>query len=185
MLSRPGQRGRSATPTDNAPMTTRKRRPAAPAGSVAADLYDQPGHLIRRAHQIAVAAYGAHVSRDVTPLQYAILRMVHEKPGTDQVTLARMIGLDNSTTALTAARLESKGLLRRDRVPTDRRQRRLELTPAGEAEIEALVPSVYRMRESMLEALAPEERELFMALLRKFVHINNRQSAAPQQADAE
>jgi hypothetical protein len=35
------------------------------------------------------------------------------------------------------------------------------------------------MREKLLASLAPEERELFMDLLRKFVDINNEQSRAP------
>ncbi|MDE1949322.1 MAG: MarR family transcriptional regulator [Burkholderiales bacterium] len=153
-------------------------------GTVAADLYDQPGHLIRRAHQISVAAYSECVSREVTPLQYAILRMVHEKPGIDQVTLARLIGLDNSTTALTAARLQTKGLLLRETVPTDRRQLRLSLSAEGEHMIQSLVTNVHRMREQLLGSLDADERELLMQLLRKFVRLNNEQSPAPLRREA-
>jgi DNA-binding MarR family transcriptional regulator len=99
--------------------------------SVAVDLYDQPGHLIRRAHQIAVAMFNDVVGQEVTPIQYAILRMVHENPGIDQVSLARLIALDTSTTALTAARLETKGLLAREVAEQDRRQLCLSLTAEG------------------------------------------------------
>ena len=45
------------------------------------DLYDEPGHLIRRAHQIAVAMFYEKLGRDVTPVQYAVLRMLYECPG--------------------------------------------------------------------------------------------------------
>ena len=73
------------------------------------DLYDQPGHLIRRAQQIAAQLFRDVLGPDVTPVQYAILRMLQEKPGIDQVTLARLVALDNSTTADIAARLEANG----------------------------------------------------------------------------
>lgn len=158
---------------------TQRRAPS--AGEVAEDLYDQPGHLLRRAHQIAQGLFTEHLGADVTPVQYSILRMVHEVPGIDQVGLARRIGLDTSTTALTAARLESKGLIVRSIVQNNRRQLQLTLTDEGEGLLASLVPGVHEMREKMLAALAPDEQELFLELLRKFVHLNNEQSRAPLQ----
>ncbi|QJW83753.1 MarR family transcriptional regulator [Ramlibacter terrae] len=149
------------------------------ADSVSADLYEQPGHLIRRAHQIANAVFSEMVSNEVTPLQYAILRMVHENPGTDQVTLASLVALDTSTTALTAARLEGKGLLVREVAAHNRRQLQLSLTKAGETLIVELVDDVHRMREHLLAALDPKEQQVFMTLMRKFVHLHNEQSRAP------
>lgn len=91
------------------------------------ELYDEPGHLIRRAQQIAVSKFHEVHGRHVTPIQYAILRTLHETPGIDQVTLAQLIALDTSTTADIAARLETKGWILREVLP--RRQRRLSLTP--------------------------------------------------------
>lgn len=146
---------------------------------VGRDLYEQPGHLIRRAHQIAQGMFDEHVGREVTPIQYAILRMVHEVPGIDQAGLARQIALDTSTTAATAARLEQKGLLTRAVVSTNRRQLTLNLTKDGEALLDSLVTGVHRMRDQLLSALEPKERDLFIDLLRKFVHLNNDQSRAP------
>ena len=86
------------------------------------ELYDEPGHLIRRAQQIAVSRFHEVHGRHVTPIQYAILRTLHETPGIDQVTLAQLIALDTSTTADIAARLEAKGWILREVLP--RRQRR-------------------------------------------------------------
>src|SRR5258706_15534929 len=146
------------------------------------DLYDQPGHLIRRAQQIAVSMFIEAAGTGTTPIQYAILRTLQEKPGLDQVTLAQEIALDNSTTAETAARLEAKGLIVREMLP--RRQRRLVLTPAGEQLLADLVPAVHRMRKAMLSSLEPAEQKEFMRLLRKFVHLNNDQSRAPRGGKA-
>lgn len=150
---------------------------------VAEDLYDQPGHLLRRAHQIAGAVFVQHVGRSVTPIQYAVLRMVHEKPGIDQVGLARSIALDTSTTAAVAARLDDKGLIRRAVVAGNRRQLRLHLTGEGAQVLEQLVEGVHTMREQLLSSLESDEREQFMSLLRKFVRLNNDHSRAPLDAD--
>lgn len=143
------------------------------------DLFDQPGHLLRRANQIAAGTFNDLVGPEITPIQYAILRMVHEKPGIDQVGLARQIALDTSTTALTAARLDAKGLISRTVAESDRRQLRLKLTKKGETLLSSLVSGVHRMREQLLDALDPEEQAVFMSLLKKFVHIKNDQSRAP------
>lgn len=144
------------------------------------DLFEQPGHLIRRAQQIAVAMFVEALGRDVTPVQYAILRMLQERPGIDQVTLAREVALDTSTTADIAARLETKGWIVREVLP--RRQRRLVLTAEGEAVLARLVPGLQAMNTALLAGLAEDEREAFMRLLRKFVQLNNDQSRAPQRS---
>lgn len=44
-------------------------------------LTQEPGHLIRRAHQLAVATFRATHGRGITPVQYAILRALREHPG--------------------------------------------------------------------------------------------------------
>ena len=145
--------------------------PAPATDALAIDLHDQPGHLIRRAHQIAVSSFVEQIGTRATPIQYAILRTLQEKPGLDQVTLAQQIALDNSTTAETAARLEAKGLIVRELLP--RRQRRLLLTPEGEALLAELVPGMHRMHVEMMAALEPAEQQELLRLLRKFVHLND------------
>lgn len=149
--------------------------------SLSIELYDQPGHLIRRAQQIAVSKFFEALGREVTPVQYAILRMLQDRPGIDQVTLAREVALDTSTTADICARLEAKGWILREVLP--RRQRRLVLTAAGEAVLARLVPGLMAMNRDLLSRLDPEERTAFMRLLRKFVQLNNDQSRAPMRSD--
>lgn len=143
------------------------------------ELYAQPGHLIRRAQQIAVAMFAEAIGRDVTPVQYAVLRMLQERPGIDQVTLAREVALDNSSTADIAARLESKGWIVREVLP--RRQRALSLTAEGQAVLDRLVPALHAMNTQMLAGLDAAERAEFMRLLAKFVQLNNDQSRAPHR----
>ena len=137
------------------------------------ELYDEPGHLIRRAQQIAVSKFHEVHGRHVTPIQYAILRTLEETPGIDQVTLAQMIALDTSTTADIATRLETKGWILREVLP--RRQRRLSLTPAGQEILLELKPGVNIHYQGMMDSLEPSEQKEFMRLLRKFVHLNGQQ----------
>jgi DNA-binding MarR family transcriptional regulator len=152
-------------PTDPA---RAKRAAARPRAQPAVpDLVDEPGHLLRRAHQAAVAAFHEAHGRGVTPVQYAVLRALADKPGIDQVTLADAVALDTSTTADIAARLEAKGWIHRELLP--RRQRALSLTPAGEAVLRAMLPHVRPMYEALLAPLSAAQREQFVQLLRKLV----------------
>ena len=134
------------------------------------DLYDQPGHLIRRAQQIATLHFRDILGPDVTPVQYAILRMLQENPGIDQVTLAKLVALDNSTTADIAARLETKGWIVRELLP--RRQRKLMLTEEGQAMLNGFVPNVLQLRRSMLAPLNEQEQLQLLNLLSKLVQLH-------------
>lgn len=133
-------------------------------------LQAEPGHLIRRAHQLAVSLFHETHGRQVTPVQYAILCALHDTPGVDQVTLADKVALDTSTTADIATRLEAKGWITRDMLP--RRQRSLSLTPEGEAVLAAMRPRVAPMYNQLLEPLEPSERAELLRLLRKLVRLD-------------
>jgi DNA-binding MarR family transcriptional regulator len=141
------------------------------------DINDQPGHLIRRAHQIAVSVFHETMGREVTPVQYAVMRTLETSPGIDQVRLAQQAGLDTSTAADIAARLESKGWITRQVLA--RGQRELRLSAAGEELLAGMVPTMAQMQHILLDGLDAKEQAQFLALLRKFVTVNNERSRAP------
>jgi len=143
------------------------------------DVYDQPGHLIRRAHQIAVSMFHTTIGYDVTPIQYAVLRILQDHPGIDQVTLARYCALDTSTAADLAVRLEERGLVKRMMPMKSRRFRVLHLTSEAVVLLKKLVPSVYMMNRRLVQPLNKDEQKIFLRLLKKFVHLNNEKSRAP------
>ncbi|MBN9355731.1 MAG: MarR family transcriptional regulator [Herbaspirillum huttiense] len=143
------------------------------------DLYEHPGHLLRRAQQISVSIFHDETGGIITPVQYAILRMLSNHPGIDQVTLSGLVAIDTSTGATVCARLEEKGLLVREVIPHNRRQRALRITQAGEALLEELIPGLQRLRKRILAPLDESEQQQFMLLLDKLVHENNPQSRAP------
>jgi MarR family transcriptional regulator, temperature-dependent positive regulator of motility len=143
------------------------------------DVYDQPGHLIRRAQQIAVSMFYSTVGYELTPVQYAVLRILQDYPGIDQVTLARLCALDTSTAANLAVRLEERGFVKRAVPARSRRFRLLCLTPRGTALLKKLLPSGRLLTRRLLQALDTKEQKTFLRLLKKFVHLNNEESRAP------
>ena len=149
------------------------------AGSELTDLYDHPGHLLRRAQQISVSLFHDEFGAALTPVQYAALRALASHPGIDQVTLAGIVALDTSTTATVCVRLDEKGLIDRRIIPHNRRQRALYVTAAGQALLAELVPPAQRLRQRLLAPLSAEERQQFMQLLAKLVTANNEASRAP------
>src|SRR5215469_713602 len=143
------------------------------------EVYDEPGHLIRRAQQIAVSMFHSTMGHGVTPVQYCVLRVLQKHPGIDQVTLAKLCALDTSTAADLAVRLEERGLVHRMMPMKSRRYRLLHLTPEGTALVNKLVPRSTVLASRLLRALNREEKEVFIGLLKKFVHLNNQESRAP------
>jgi len=143
------------------------------------EVYDDPGHLIRRAQQIAVSMFHTAMGNGVTPIQYCVLRVLQNHPGIDQVTLARFCALDTSTAADLAVRLEERGLVRRMMPMKSKRFRLLHLTAEGEALVKKLVPSSRVLARRLLRGLDKDEQQVFMQLLKKFVHLNNDESRAP------
>lgn len=148
-------------------------------GQAPTDLYTQPGHLLRRAHQIAASIFHDELGSQVTPVQYAILRILCDHPGIDQVSLAGLVAIDTSTAASVAIRLEEKKLLVRYLDPSNRRQRALYVTEAGKALLQNTVPGISRLHRRILDGFTPEEEAQFMSLLNKLVQTNNSKSRAP------
>ncbi len=143
------------------------------------DLYDHPGHLLRRAQQISVSIFYDEMGSELTPVQYAILSRLAGHPGIDQVSLAGLAAVDTSTGATVCARLEEKGLLERRVLPHNRRQRALNITADGQRVLDGLEPGAQRLRQRLLAPLSEDEQTMFMGLLAKLVRENNEQSRAP------
>jgi DNA-binding MarR family transcriptional regulator len=157
------------------PLASRRSRSNGALGEV----YDEPGHLIRRAQQIAVSMFHSTMGHGVTPVQYCVLRVLQDHPGIDQVTLAKFCALDTSTAADLAVRLEERGLVRRMMPMKSKRFRLLHLTPEGSSLVKKLVPSSRLLAKRLLGAMNKQEQKIFMLLLKKFVHLNNEESRAP------
>jgi DNA-binding MarR family transcriptional regulator len=143
-------------------------------------LYKRPGFLMRRAHQIAVSVFMEEVAEiGVTTTQYGMMVILRARPGVDQIGLAKLIGLDRSTTGLVAGKLEREGLVMRRASPTDRRRKELALTPKGEAVMCALAEPVRRAHDRTMAPFDEAEYAQFVALMSKLVSAFNEVVRAP------
>lgn len=134
------------------------------------DFRHAPGHLIRRAHQLAVAVFMEETAEfGVTPVQFAILNALVEDPGEDQVTLAGKVAFDAATFGSVIGRLEAKGWVRRKPDAQDRRRKLLWVTPEGERAAQAMKRAVAKTQTRILAPLEPGERDQLVQLLDKLV----------------
>ncbi len=143
-------------------------------------LYEMPGHLIRRCHQISVGIFHDLCGEfDMTPIQFALMWGIRGNPGVDQVQLSRLIGVDRTTIGNVILRLEKRGALKRSPDARDRRVKRLSLTPSGEQLLMTALPSVQSVQDQFLAPLEEAERIELIRLLTKAVSLNNENSRAP------
>jgi len=144
------------------------------------ELYRRPGFLIRRAQQIAVSLFLEETGAlGITNTQYGILLVLKHRPGIDQISVAKLLGLDRSTTGMVLGKLEKAGLIERCVVEEDRRKRNLVLTQAGERMLERLAEPARRAQAHVLSAFTAQERAAFLELLEKLVGKFNGSTRVP------
>jgi len=144
-------------------------------------LNERPGYLLWRARHIADSIY-AYECRDfgITSSQYVVLAVVKETPGTDQVSVSRIAGLDRFTTALVLTNLIKRKLIIRERSSTDHRRYCLRPSAQGLDMLKRVQPSLARARlkRILLTALFFGSLVAIFALL---IWVANRYPAAPNQ----
>jgi DNA-binding MarR family transcriptional regulator len=166
------------------PRTERRRRaedkPSPPGAADLQEIYGRPGFKIRRAHQIAQSIFMEECRAfDLTPTQYGLLFILAKSPGLDQISLARLLGLDRSTAGMVIAALVRRKLIRRSVARHDRRKRTLHPTPAALRLLAEAAPVVSRAQERVLAPFAPAERCLLLSLLDRLLAANNASVRVP------
>ena len=137
-------------------------------------VYEQPGHLIRRAHQIAWAMFRDEtIEFDVTPVQYSLLIAIHDFPAIDATRLSALICIDRATIGNIVARLETKGYLIREDDPHDKRAKKIFVTPSGLTMIRSINKVRRRIGDRVLAPLDSAERKILTKLLCKLVSIDD------------
>lgn len=131
---------------------------------------EAPGHLIRRAQQLAVAVFMEETaSFDATPVQFAILNALMDDPGEDQITLSNRVSFDPATLGSVIGRVEAKGWVTRKADPGDKRRKLLWITPEGEKVALGMKRAVTKAQQRIVAPLDVEERAQLSALLAKLV----------------
>jgi DNA-binding MarR family transcriptional regulator len=140
--------------------------------------------MIRRAHQIATAVFLEETGgQGVTTTQFGLLSLLQCRPNLDQITAARLLGLDRSTTGMVLNSLAEAGYVTREAGPGDKRRRVLTLTAAGRDKLDALQTPASRAVDRLLAPLDPTERPVFLGLLEKLTHALNETTRVPLMLD--
>lgn len=142
-------------------------------------IWDRPGYLIRRLHQIHVALFLEHVaSGEITPTQYGVLTTLLNRPNIDQFTLGEELGLDAANVTVILRRLESRGLVSRGVDPANRRRKLCVATAQGRQFVHRHHQDMKASQEKLLSPLSDAQRKAFMALLTRLVEANNHSGRA-------
>jgi len=140
-------------------------------------LYERPGFLLRRSHQISVAIFErACASLSLTPAQYGVLTMVQARPSMDQTRLAKALALDKVTVQRVLKGLQERGLCVREPVALGRRQRAVTLTAAGQALLQQARQPVQQAYEELLSPFSEAEQATLVALLQRLTQTLEREA---------
>ena len=146
-------------------------------------LYQMPGHLIRRAQQISTALFTEECGEfDLTSVQYAALMAISANPDVDATRLSALIAFDRSTIGDVLERMEAKGWITRGPSAQDRRVKLLRLSAAGVKLLRQVTPAVRRVQERLLAPLAPQDRITMVQLLAQLAELHNEVTPAPLRA---
>lgn len=133
---------------------------SAPRAAVTDDtLRSHFGYRLKRCFNV----FQADLARTLAPLDlrmltYTALMLVEENPGLRQSELARAMDMERPNLVSILDELEGRGLLTRDRVPTDRRAYAVNLTDAGRALCRAANAAVLEHEARLTGDLAMELR---------------------------
>lgn len=137
-------------------------------------IWDRPGYLVRRLHQIHVAMFLENVANgEMTPIQYGLLSILATRPNIDQFTIGEELGLDRANVAGILQRLESRKLISRLVDPENRRRKICLATPKGLTLVKRYDQQMQDCQKRLLSPLSPSERDTFMTLLSRLVEENN------------
>lgn len=132
-------------------------------------LYDRPGFLLRRAHQISISIFEQECQGiKLTPIQYGIFTVLHTLPGIDQSHLARKLGLDKVNTLRVLRDLESRSLITRSEHPSDKRSYSLTLSSDGQILLKESQKHVNKAYMKLASGLTQPELTTLLQLLKKF-----------------
>lgn len=158
-----------------------------PANITHMDLLDESlFHLLKKVSQVATDIYSQERRKgDMTQRQYALLSCLAQNEGASQTRLVRDTGIDRSTLADLAARLESRGYIRREICTSDRRAKNLYLTPKGRQALHDMTPLMAEVDRRLLAALPPAHRDIFLAAIKRLASHSCDKPAQANMADFE
>jgi DNA-binding MarR family transcriptional regulator len=129
---------------------------------------DSIGYLLKRAHSLMLAVMEPLLEeRGFSFIQYVILSWLRDGIAVNPKDICLQFRHDSGALTRVIDQLAERGLLERVRRDRDRRKVELQLTPAGRATIEALIPLIVEKLNLALDDFSGEEFHEFLRLLGK------------------
>jgi DNA-binding MarR family transcriptional regulator len=152
-------------------MTERKTtKELTPAGRLAVErLHDVIGYQIAQASIVTLAVYQRAAGDALTlrPVEYTMLVLVNENPGSTAARLARALAVSAPNITIWLDKLQRRGLMRREASKTDRRSQHLYVTDKGRKLAEEATRRVIEAEQHAFAHLSTGERAILVELLRK------------------
>ena len=129
---------------------------------------DSIGYLLKRAHSLMLAVMEPLLEeRGFSFIQYVILSWLRDGIAVNPKDICIQFRHDSGALTRVIDQLAERGLLERVRRDRDRRKVELQLTPAGRATIEGLIPLIVEKLNLALDDFSGEEFQEFLRLLGK------------------
>ena len=128
-------------------------------------LFTRAGKLTRAAADEAMSRHGVRVGQNL------VLEVLWEKDGLTPGDLAARLHVATPTIVNTATRMESAGLLERERDPDDARLVRLFLTERARAAQRPVEDARRKLEERITASLTPDERRHLKSALKKIIKV--------------
>ena len=129
---------------------------------------DSIGYLLKRAHSLMLDILEPMLEeRGFTLIQYVILSWLRDGIAVNPKDICVQFRHDSGALTRVIDQLAERGLLERVRRDRDRRKVELQLTPAGRATIEGLIPLIVEKLNLALDDFSGEEFQEFLRLLGK------------------
>jgi DNA-binding MarR family transcriptional regulator len=168
-MSVPAERGGAATPAELTPDAPSPSQPRGDEPVRLGLLGDYIGFNLRLAQAASFRAYTRRVDiRGLRPGWFAVLSLINDNPGITPLALSRASGRDKSTITPLLRDLVKNEMIVREGIPADRRSYALRMTARGEEAL-ALLAARAAAHDSALDAIAGDQKEALLELLRRIV----------------
>jgi DNA-binding MarR family transcriptional regulator len=107
----------------------------------------------------------AHIAQDLSPRQFHLLGLLHDRGAMTQRELGAVMDVDPSILVTLLNPLEADGLLSRARDPADRRRHVVTLTPAGSRRLDSAAQAQREAEDQLFAGLSEKQRGLLRDLL--------------------
>ena len=137
-----------------------------------APLQESIGYALRRAQGAVYSTLNDALARiSLRPLQFTLLVMVAENPGTSQSGVCEALGIQKANCVPTMSELERRGFIIRKKSATDARSYELHITNKGKRILQRAGELQSSHEQQLIERIGVDGRDQLLRLLGKLTDL--------------